>query len=81
MINRLKSKGHDYIRASKDSADEPQDSDYDSDVEKRKEAGQKLKYIDPHLLMKGVGRELNMNQKQKKKFNDMFESKAFIEAE
>ena len=60
MINRLKSKGHDYIRASKDSADEPPDSDYDSDAERKKEAGAKLKWIDPHLLMKGVGRELNM---------------------
>ena len=54
----MRSKGHDYLRVS-ESLDSL-GSDYDSDAEKKKEAIVKLKYVNTHLLMKGVNRELNM---------------------
>ena len=38
MINRMKSKGHDYLRASNESIEDSLGSDYDSDAEKKKEA-------------------------------------------
>lgn len=75
MIQRLKGKGGETFEELL-----PAEAAGDGLGLARKAPGAELARVDPHLLMRAVGREINMSKDQKAKLDSLFETRAMVHA-